>query len=307
MSVNRVLCNRLSVVAAMGLLLPVASMIGGGCARKAATPPPSSAAPSVNTPPPPTSGDDMGGINLAEIGERADNFAALASRLPGSTDAENRDMLEQAFAQLARLLPMLTPEQTGGFQHQLSVVNDTRTQLASRSPGLSVEPILYNGLKAVRNALTEAARASYYQDPSVTDALTKLSESVDQLDEASGPFNAIAVAGAMRQTSHVVRAMTQTLAAKLSGDATTQPAAAPSPEPTAPAPAATPPAEAPAPSTAPATVPAEPAPAPATPPVTEPAPAPAPAPATEPAPAPATPPPAPEPAPKPAPPPDLNK
>src|SRR5207253_561337 len=97
-----------------------------------------------------------------ELKARGRQFADLAKTLPRATDEEDRDALRQVFTQLAQILPSLPgPDVTGVFQHQVSVVNDVRTQLAGRSD-LSIDPIVDTGLRAMLNALGEAAHTSYY-------------------------------------------------------------------------------------------------------------------------------------------------
>lgn len=199
----------------------VAAAFFAGCAKQETT---LTRPPLVN--PPPAVELDVG-KRVADLKRQSDQFTALAGRLPGGTGDENRRLLQQAFAQLAQLLPVLAGPGDGGvFQHQLSIVNDTRTQLVSRSPDLSIDPIVDNGLRAVRNALTELAHARYYEQTRVAQALDGLNAKTEELDAYAGPSHPVAVAAAARQAAELIGLMSDTLAARVAeSDAT--PASAP--------------------------------------------------------------------------------
>jgi hypothetical protein len=301
----------LAITAAL-LLLLAQSAGGGGCAKRPPGPTqshPVSQRPTVETDP------DRRAANLQQ---QAQAFVALSKDLPGMTPAENRRLNQQVFTQLAQILPALGGPDAGGiFEHQVSVVNDTRTQLAGRSTDLATDPIVDNGLRAVRNALTELAHGAYYDQPQVGQSVDQLSAKVEELDSYPGPTHPLAVAAAVQQAGQTISQMAVVLAGRAavgptteatgaptteatgatsvpSTAAATEPSALPATEPAAPPPPAPGP-----PATAPATVPAAETPAPSATPTETPA-----------APAPDTPAPAPAPAPAPPPPPqpgDVNK
>ena len=248
---------------ACGLALGIAMVLatGGGCAKRQ---------PAPTRPPPPSPTMQRQPMEMdpdrraADVRQQAESLAALSKNMPGMSPAENRRLEQQAFTQLSQLLPTLGGPDAGGiFEHQVSVVNDTRTQLAGSSPNLATDPIVDNGLRAVRNALTELAHGAYYDQPQIGQAVDQLSAKVDELDTYPGPTHPLAVAAAVQQASATISAMADVLAGRAAAGPTTGPSTEPSGSTAVPAtePSAAPPA-------APATEPTAPA---ATPPATAPA------------------------------------
>src|SRR5688572_8662413 len=64
-----------------------------------------------------------------ELERKAGQFAELVRRLPAATPEDDRQLMRQVFNILADTLPLTVgPNRGGVFEHQLSVVNDTRSQ-----------------------------------------------------------------------------------------------------------------------------------------------------------------------------------
>src|SRR4051812_1714306 len=219
MSANRNGRGRVGVWAAAGLLATgtlVGALTTGGCNRGANAP--------MSNPPEPANGLNHTQAAVVEVDverraeelkARSRQFADVVRMLPRANDEEDRDTLRQAFTQLAQILPSLPgPDVTGVFQHQVSVVNDARTQLAGRSD-LAVDPIVDTGLRATRNALVEAAHTSYYEEAraQLDPALDQLTARVDDLDKFTGPVHPVAVAAALQQAGQVIGHMSDALTA----------------------------------------------------------------------------------------------
>ena len=220
MSANRVTVGRAGAMAVAALAL---GGVGFGCAPKQR--PTLSKPPEVN--PQPAVEMDLD-KRVAELKRQADELAGLAKRLPGATADENRQMIREVFVRLAQALPQLGGPNAGGvFEHQISVVTDTRTQLTSRSADLAVEPIVDNGLRAARTALGEAAHATYYQEPQVGQGLDQLAAKIESLDTYQGAAHWQAVAVVVQQESAIVSQMAGILATRLADTASHGTATAP--------------------------------------------------------------------------------
>ena len=97
------------------------------------------------------------------------------------------------------------------------MVNDTRTQLAGRSANLATDPIVDNGLRAVRNALTELAHGAFFDQPQVGALVDQLSTKVDELDTYPGPTHPLGVAAAVQQAGQAISQMAVVLAGRARG------------------------------------------------------------------------------------------
>ncbi len=155
---------------------------------------------------------------VRELRVRSAELGLIAKGLPGRTQSENRELFRSAFGSLARTLALLEgPRRTGVFDHQLSVVEDTRAELNSRSNSLSMDPIVDTGLRAVRNALDDAVRTGGFDDAAIADSLDQFGGRVRELDVAKGADHPEVVAFAIQQASDVIGKMTAVLAERVSG------------------------------------------------------------------------------------------
>lgn len=284
---------------ALGLALVLALGLGAaGCMKQQPTSP---KPPPVRLNPTTTQAEPELDARLRELQQQSADLAAVAHSLPGATPAENRDKLRRAFTLLTQILPRVDMERTGNeFDPQVTVVELTRSTLATSSPDLAIAPVVDRGLRATYNALDRVQHNSRYydQDARLRGILDQLSAKRDDLDRTHGAEHDLVWAEMFTLTSDAVSQMVNSIADRLSGAApTTQEAtatapASPTTPTTAPAEGGATPASPPPSQTTPTTAPAEasPAVAPATAPAAAPTTAPADAaPTTAPTTAPAAP------------------
>ena len=155
-------------------------------------------------------------VRVDELGERAQQFAQTAERLPGRTEAEHRQLAQQAFADLSQILPILFgPHPTGVQRQQLRVVENARTQLASDGRGLAPEPTIDTGLRAARDALAGVGRGGYYDAPDVAKSLDRLDRAVSDLDAVRGNRHQVVVTQVVELMSEAVNQMAKVLGERL--------------------------------------------------------------------------------------------
>ncbi len=163
--------------------------------------------------------------------------------------------MRQVFAELGEIMPLLeNPRDNLIFRHQISIIEDCRTQLATGSSDLAVQPTIDTGMRATYHALARVAQNSYFDQGDLTPSLDQMSAKVDEFDTVHGLTHSVVVGESVEISSSIISRMADILAQRIGGEAGVPP---PPPET---APAATVPAE-------PATGPAE---APATTPATQP-------------------------------------
>ena len=150
-------------------------------------------------------------VRVEELGQLAQRFAQTAQRLPGRTPDEHRAAMQQAFADLVQILPVLYgPTPTGMQRQQLRIIDSARTQLGSRQ-GLAPEPTIDTALRAARDSLQSLGRGSFFDKPELGQTLDKLDARVDALDTVRGPGHQQLVAQVVDLMSAVVTQMAQTL------------------------------------------------------------------------------------------------
>ena len=165
-------------------------------------------------------------VRVDELGGLSRQLAQTAERLPGRSSDEHRALAQQAFADLAQVLPVLFgPSPSGVQRQQLRVVDNARTQLASAPRGLAPEPTIDTGLRAARDALRGLSRNSYYDHPELAKTLDRLDRTVSDLDSARGTTHQQVVAETVDLMSQAVSQMSDALNQRLQGEsAETKPA-----------------------------------------------------------------------------------
>ena len=195
-----------AVTCVMSIALTLAA---AGCPKQRST---MRRPPEINPPPPVERSAE---VRVDQLGDRARQFAQTAERLPGNTADEHRALAQQAFADLSQILPILFgPSPTGVQRQQLRVVESTRAQLAGRS-NLAPEPTIDTGLRAARDALAGLGRASYFDQPDLAKTLDRLDKSVNELDAARGSRHQLVVTDAVTLMSEAVNQMDRALNERL--------------------------------------------------------------------------------------------
>jgi hypothetical protein len=191
-----------------------------GCAKRQGT---MGRAPEVNPPPPVERSAE---VRSDELGELSRRFNETAETLPGRTPQEHRQRMQQVFAELARILPVLYgPNPPGTFRQQLRIVESARTQLASAPQSLAVEPTVDTALRAARDALESVASRTYFDQAQLGQSMDRLNASVAGLDAARGGSHQQAAANAVEAMAVVIRQMSEAMTQRLGNSA------APAPQP----------------------------------------------------------------------------
>ena len=218
--------NRELRVANRGLIAAapmLALMICAGCAKRQST---MSRPPEVNPPPAVEASAEARAEQLKELSAR---FAQTAERLPGRGADEHRQVMQQVFAELAQVLPVLYgPNPNGTFRQQLRIVESARTQLAAAPKGLAPEPTIDTGLRAARDALDALTRQTYFDQPQLVQTMDRLIAASDALDTTRGAMHQSTVAEVVSLMSRAVGQLSDALAQRLGGPG---PETAPSTEP----------------------------------------------------------------------------
>lgn len=197
-----------------GILLGMA-----GCAKQRSTMEPP---PAINPPPAVQANVEVRVDELAGLSKR---FAADVGKLDSGSPEEDRGALRQAFADLARILPILYgPEPDGSQRQQLRIIESARTELASPAQGLAPEPTIDTALRAARDSLNALGRGSYFDRPDIGEVLDQLDAKVARLDAARGPSHPRAVADAFGLIAQVVGRMSDALNERVRDDRETRPA-----------------------------------------------------------------------------------
>lgn len=167
---------------------------------------------------------------VREIQNRVNDLDAASQQLPGNSEQANRQMIEQCFGDLTRLLPMIEGDyQSGEFRQGIRVLESARQQLASGSTDLASEPTIGQGLRASLRLLENLNSFVFGQDVEITKRIDVVRQKVDQLDTAHGPRNRVIASQAVRGTANVLQQMSAALVdrAGLDGKPTTNPATKP--------------------------------------------------------------------------------
>jgi hypothetical protein len=154
---------------------------------------------------------------VKELVARADEYAAGASKLPGRNAQEDRAQTTRQFALLAQILPMLNgPDMPGDFRQQLRIIESTRSQLASGSQDLSVEPTIDTGLRAAHRALASINQRAFTETPDIGKALDAMRAKVEELDGATDAIHRLIASQAFKASAQAISQMTSALNDRLS-------------------------------------------------------------------------------------------
>ena len=188
------------------LAASVAAASVAGCAKKRSTMGP---APDLSPQP---KAEANAGARADELAERSRKFDETVQQLPGHTPEEHRRAMQQVFAELSQILPMLYgPNPSGVFRQQLRVVESSRRQLATGPQGLAVEPTIDTGLRAARDAIAGLAGKGYFDQSKLGPTMDRLNRALDALDTNRGAMHQTAVAESVGMMSQAIRQLTDAL------------------------------------------------------------------------------------------------
>ncbi|MDB5319224.1 MAG: hypothetical protein JWN40_855 [Phycisphaerales bacterium] len=193
--------------------LLLAALLFTGCAAKTQT--------TLNPPPPDANPEPQLATDVRErvkeLVALADQYAAGANKLPGRNAQEDRAQTTQQFALLAQILPMLNgPDMSGDFRQQLRIIESTRSQLASGSQDLSVEPTIDTGLRAAHRALAAINQRAFTENAEIAKHLDAMHAKVQELDGVNDATHRLVAAQAFKGSAQAISQMVNALNGRLS-------------------------------------------------------------------------------------------
>ena len=179
-----------------------------GCAAKTKT--------TLNPPPPEPNPEPQLATDarqrVQELAARAQGYEAGAQKLPGRNAQEDRAQTTQQFALLAQILPMLNgPDMSGDFRQQLRIIESTRSQLASGSQDLSIEPTVDTGLRAAHRALASINQRSFTETPDIGKQLDAMHAKVEELDGTADATHRLVASQAFHSSAQAITGMAKAL------------------------------------------------------------------------------------------------
>jgi hypothetical protein len=166
-----------------------------------------------------------------ELQARANDYTAIAKRMPGGDEQENRRLVSEEFALLSQIIPMLSgPEMTGEVQQQLRIIESTRSQLANGSVELAAEPTVGTGMRAAHRALSAINQQAFSEVGEVGKSIDAMTADVNQLDLVSGAQHRWVAAQAFVHSADAINKMVSTMQQRL-GNQIKSPAVTPAPPP----------------------------------------------------------------------------
>lgn len=201
----------------------VAAMLLTGCAThdagKAALPQPPPEKSSLTPHADPAS-------RVRALEQQSAQLSQDAHRLPGRDSAEHSRVMQQIFTDLLQTLPLLSdPSSDRVLAQRLSIIQNSRAQLAADSTQLSIEPAIDTGLRSASAAVADISHGDGYQQADLGPLLDKLSAQVNRLDvERDSDLHRIDTADAIDSLSQLVGKLAAVLGGRLTVEHTEGPA-----------------------------------------------------------------------------------
>jgi hypothetical protein len=163
---------------------------------------------------------------IKELVNQAAEYEAGAAKLPGPSEADDRAQVIKQFALLSQILPTISgPEMTGDFRQEMRIIDSTRSQLASGSGDLAVEPTIDTGLRAAQRSITSLAHRSFSDLPDVNKAIDTMRAKNEELDGVSGAIHRLVASQSFKASAQAIILMSKALDQRLNdAKAVTKPA-----------------------------------------------------------------------------------
>jgi hypothetical protein len=195
------------------LLLALCAFLCTGCAKRQST---MGRAPEVNPPP---AVERSAEVRSDELGELSRRFSETAQSVSGTAQQHRRGM-QQVFAELAKILPVLYgPNPRGTFRQQIRIVENARSQLASAPQSLAVEPTIDTALRSARDALASLASRTYFDQAQLGQSMDRLDASIAALDAARGASHQEVAAESVEAMARVIQQMSDAMTRRVDAGA----------------------------------------------------------------------------------------
>jgi hypothetical protein len=176
----------------------------------------------VPEPNPPASNTTSADERISDLERYSVELSALSKSLPGRDEAENRQVLGDAFDRATSALSLLMGPQPGGsFRQQLRIIDNVRRDVRS---GSTSEATIDSGIRAIFNALIGVRDRLFATDVNVRGDLDNLRDKVLELDAVRGPLHQVSVAAAYQAAAATIETMRKELQNRVAASVpTTQP------------------------------------------------------------------------------------
>ncbi len=157
---------------------------------------------------------------VRDLSREADNLASDSKLLPGGDAAEHSRLVQRIFTDVLQILPLLAdPGEDRVLAQRMSIIQNSRAQLAAGSRELAVEPTIDTALRAAGAALADISHGDNYQQADLGPLLDKLSAQINRLDLERDPaLHRIDVSDTVDMISQVVSKLAATLSARMTAE-----------------------------------------------------------------------------------------
>jgi hypothetical protein len=168
-----------------------------------------------------------------QIPAKLDAFDEHASHLPGSTAYIDRITMETVLQDLSTMLPLLAGDNADAiFHRQLTIIDQSRQDLADLPPADSAEKTIAAAMQATYEALDDISTNSFSSQTNLRVPIAALRQKMEDSDALEGGAARQAVADETHMIGSILRLMYQDLETTL--ETTPAPSVEPSTKPSAP-------------------------------------------------------------------------
>ena len=110
------------------------------------------------------------------------------AQMPGSDEAQQRQLIAGCLSDYTILLPLLSGMQTtGAFDEQMRLIDEDRQRLVAMSMDVPSAPTISSAFGAVYAALSDIQTNEFSDDAGLRKSLTDLQGNLEDLDQTTGP------------------------------------------------------------------------------------------------------------------------